>query len=528
MKNRLKDMIKFTSLVREHGISMQRKLMLYWLSVILATFSALLLFLSITGVFPNDSQSFGREISVQTNNIHSEMEEYCNTLTAKSLQMSDSAGRAIESELIKNGAGMDQLNNHPDLLLETEDALYSSVNTALQVSDCSGAFAEINATTNTGASKAHFSRSGLYLRFANVSVGKNLNPYIFYFRGIPDIARERKLQMHNRWNLEFDSSDVPHFQEMMQKKVDRAADACYWTEKIHLKDTWEDVILLCVPVTQNDHTVCGICGTEISSLYFKLAHPVRETRYGPAVTVLVPVQNDSRLDLSTGLAGGVDGTYIDGTEVFTVNPGKYFNIYSSSSGTYVGLHSSLPVKSYDGQQWAVAELVPKESYDAAVSRNNRTWTLLFFGILIFLILLSLFLSHRFVGPIARSLTAIRSEKPLENSRTGITEIDALIAFVQSKAQNQKIERSSMPPDIAGLFDSFAEKAKTLTSAEKGILKYYIDGYEIPDIPDLACISMSTVRKHNRSIYEKLGVSSRDELMLYIDLFRRCDRLNELI
>ena len=33
--------------------------------------------------------------------------------------------------------------------------------------------------------------------------------------------------------------------------------------------------------------------------------------------------------------------------------------------------------------------------------------------------------------------------------------------------------------------------------------------------------MSTVRKHNRSIYEKLGVASRDELMLYIDLLRRC-------
>lgn len=36
------------------------------------------------------------------------------------------------------------------------------------------------------------------------------------------------------------------------------------------------------------------------------------------------------------------------------------------------------------------------------------------------------------------------------------------------------------------------------------------------------------KKENRSIYQKLEVSSRDELMLYIELFRRCDRLDELI
>jgi hypothetical protein len=37
-----------------------------------------------------------------------------------------------------------------------------------------------------------------------------------------------------------------------------------------------------------------------------------------------------------------------------------------------------------------------------------------------------------------------------------------------------------------------------------------------------------VKKHNRSIYQKLEIASRDELMLYIELFRCCDRLDELI
>ena len=78
-----------------------------------------------------------------------------------------------------------------------------------------------------------------------------------------------------------------------------------------------------------------------------------------------------------------------------------------------------------------------------------------------------------------------------------------------------------------LFDSFAKKVTTLSSAERRILNYYINGYEISEIPELAFISIHTVKKHNRSIYQKLGIGSRDELMLYIELFRCCERMDEL-
>ena len=39
--------------------------------------------------------------------------------------------------------------------------------------------------------------------------------------------------------------------------------------------------------------------------------------------------------------------------------------------------------------------------------------------------------------------------------------------------------------------------------------------------------MNTVKKHNKNIYRKLGISSRDELMLYVDLFERCGKLDDL-
>ena len=146
-----------------------------------------------------------------------------------------------------------------------------------------------------------------------------------------------------------------------------------------------------------------------------------------------------------------------------------------------------------------------------------------------MLLLSFFLSRSFVRPIIDSLKRFQQEETLgQGTTSGISEVDELAEFLNLRAQNQRLEQGELPPNIADLFDLFIERKDLLTEAERNILRYYIDGYEVSEIPDLAFISMSTVRKHNQSIYQKLGVDSRDELMLYIDLLRRCGRLQELV
>ena len=113
---------------------------------------------------------------------------------------------------------------------------------------------------------------------------------------------------------------------------------------------------------------------------------------------------------------------------------------------------------------------------------------------------------------------------------GIVQPSGALVSVQMLARlhTQSTPAGLLPPDMDQLFRSFVEKAKTLSSAERRILQYYIDGHETADIPDRAFISIHTVKKHNRSIYQKLEVSSRDELMLYIELLRCCGRLGELM
>ena len=112
---------------------------------------------------------------------------------------------------------------------------------------------------------------------------------------------------------------------------------------------------------------------------------------------------------------------------------------------------------------------------------------------------------------------------------GIIQPETGILSVQMLTQlnTRQIDSGELPPGMEDMFCTFAQKAKTLSSAELRILNYYIDGHDIAEIPELAFVSIHTVRKHNRSIYQKLGIASRDELMLYIELFRCCGRLDEL-
>ena len=112
---------------------------------------------------------------------------------------------------------------------------------------------------------------------------------------------------------------------------------------------------------------------------------------------------------------------------------------------------------------------------------------------------------------------------------GIVQPGGALLSVQmlSQLQAKPAPAGQLPSGMEDMFRTFSEKVRTLSPAERRILNYYIDGHETADIPDLAFISIHTVKKHNRSIYQKLEVSSRDELMLYIELLRCCGRLGEL-
>ena len=143
-----------------------------------------------------------------------------------------------------------------------------------------------------------------------------------------------------------------------------------------------------------------------------------------------------------------------------------------------------------------------------------------------LLALSIYFSRSFAQPLSQSLESIRNEGPLRKGCSGVSEIDELFDFIQAKMQTAG--GLQLPPAVEELFSSFAQRAAGLTPTEHNILRYYADGKGISEVAEEACISINTVRRHNANIYQKLEVGSREELLLYIELFRRCDRLDELL
>lgn len=101
------------------------------------------------------------------------------------------------------------------------------------------------------------------------------------------------------------------------------------------------------------------------------------------------------------------------------------------------------------------------------------------------------------------------------------------ASLLASSANETEEAAELPPNIEELFQSFSSRVATLTPTERMVLQYYIEGCSIEEVASRAYISINTAKKHNTNLNRKLELRSREELSLYIDLFRRANRLDEI-
>lgn len=525
MQNKLGELLTLTKETMGQSISMKRKLLLYWVVMALVVFALFLVVLSFAGVFSNPARKLNQDLEAKLSNTYVSMADHFDTLAARCIQLSEEASTQIEATL-GYGVSIQTLNDQPDRLLELQRSLYAPLNTTLQTGDCSGAFLILDATVNTGAQGADHSRSGLYLRYACLSAASPVNQHMTWFRGSSEIARTEGLELHNRWNLEFDIDFFPGYRESVGQTVPQLSNACFWTPRVNLRDTWEDALLLCAPIVGSDGVVCGLCGIEVSSLYFQLAYPPPEGEFGHMIVALGSSDGEV-LSLSGGVLGGQDGTHLDIKEELQIRRETYFDTYTTEGqDTYIGLHRRLPFTMQDGGEMTVGVLVPEQSYRSAASLNRVSWMVGSLAFLLAMLALAALFSRRFVGPIIRSLEDIQRDVSFSGRSSGISEIDKLENFFRSTAGRMR-PGDELPPEIEAFFSDFVHRVEQLTPAERTILQYYIEGYKVEEIAERIVISINTARKHNTNINRKLGITNREELMLYIDLFRRCGRLEQI-
>lgn len=527
MLKEIKTIFRVTADLKRQSVSMRRKLMFYWCVMILMAVVFFMLLLNVTGGFSNQKQKLQENLNLHLEHTNSELSQHLEHLMAQSITLSEQISHEIEKMFIVNGKRVSDLNDSPEMLLELQENLYEKLYTTLMVSECSGAYFVLDVTTNTQAKTAENSRSGMYLRFANLNTKNSATQDVVYFRGIPDIARAERVELHNRWNLEFDRSAFPEYDRLMEQQVDSLTKTSYWTECFRLTDTWEDVMLLAVPILDNNGEVIGLCGVEISELYFYLSYPVIVSPFGSMTTVLAPMGADG-IDLAKGIIAASDDTYMDSFADLQIEENKGYNIYETQNETYIGKHEKLMINTASERTMSVATLIKKQSYDDSLHVHQYKMLTVFLLFILFMFVLSIIMTNCFVKPIAVSFQAIQDDTISEENKTGISEIDMLMNFLKTKQTSKSVQESELPPNIEELFHTFLNRVDTLTVSEKRILNFYIEGLDAAEITETAFLSMSTVRKHSGNIYRKLNISSRDELMLYVDLFRRCNQLEELL
>ena len=500
--------------------SMGVRLLLYWFTMALLLVAAILSILMAMGVLSHPARQLASALDIQQRNTYAALDAQMDELTGHGVAMSEKLGRELDAFLAAKGIPFDALNDDPKTIAELEKRLYTPLSTTLSAASCSGIFFCLNVTANTALPNADALRAGLYLRYSGLQPTVASEQDVICFRGAAEAARGLQIQMHNRWNPELNTALIPGSNKVATSQVERLAEGSLWTKRTELLDTWEHVMLLCVPILDGSGTVRGLCGMEISDLYFSLSHDTVSSSYGNMLTLLAPIDGDT-LNLSGTMLGATNGSRLTAEGALHIKPGKYYTIYTDGKESYLGRHRLLDAVTSDGIPLAAVTLVTANTFRSYERGSQFAW---FLGSVLFLLAMlvaATVLSRRFVKPINESLAAVR-DNPTEVVASGISEIDELLTMIRERPVG------ALPPDVEARLRGFTERANTLTGTERTILQYYMDGYTVKDIPELARISASTVKTHNRNLYRKLGVDSFDELKVYIELFASCGRSGELL
>ena len=315
---------------RAAGPSMGLRLLLYWFTMVLLM-AAILSTLMATGVLSHPAHQLSGTLDIQQRNTYAALDSQMDALTAQSMAMSEKLGKELDAFLAAKGIAFDELNNDPDTIAELEKRLYTPLSNTLGAASCSGIFFGLNVTANTFLPNAEDFRAGLYLRYSGLQPTVASEQDVICFRGAAETARSLQLQMHNRWNPELNAALIPGSDQVTAYQGARLADGCLWTKRTELLDTWEQVMLLCVPILDGGGTVRGFCGAEISDLYFSLSHNTVPSAFGNMLTLAAPIDGDSLL-LSGAMLGTADGSRLTANGILHISDGKYYTTPLTAMG----------------------------------------------------------------------------------------------------------------------------------------------------------------------------------------------------
>ena len=532
---------------KTESISMRRRFYFFIISAIAIILSLILLLFNLFGIMNPTNRQIIEILDTQLLSYTNNIKDDYNKIAAHAISFSEQLETSIQHYLTENNLAFEDLKNNPDTLADLQNHLYDVVYLNMQLTPSSGAFYILDTTVNSHSETPYY--NGIYLKYINIYSENTVNNEISLYRGSYTTGKEHNLVFHSGWQNEMQTdffnnsnslfADNPHY---------------ILSPTFEIPETWERSRYVYVPIHDLKDNIIGICGFEVSDLYFQLSEKVSDDKLGQLIGAL--------LDEKQGIYSGQFNSSrynIANSNVQTLEKGN-ITIFDFNTETCIGKTQTIQL---GNSTFTVAIMLTEAQYESMLEKNQIKTAGVVLFVVIFALIYCIFISKKYVSPIIKSLEQFKSNDGTGNNLK-IREIDDLFAFLEKKdilyekklrdlEKSQKIaaeeaERTKLAyekaleeyalaqSEIQHLSDEhkkeivledyefFLCNLSTLSPAEYKIYELYLSGKTAKEIVDILGIKENTLKYHNKNIYSKLGISSRKQLLRFASLKQHQDKI----
>ena len=446
-------------------------------------------------------------------------------LAAEAVALSRSLSMSIEGRLREKNLDYKDLNNNSKLLNEVVSSELNQLILYLQMSKSSGAFMILDATVNSDLPNSNNSKAGIYLKNMEPNIVSSSSPTIYMLRGIADIAYKNYLPLHPQWRMEFNVANAPYYNLPIGKaeKDSSLSNLYYWSKAFSFTEINEKIIMCSVPLMDTEGNVFGVCGFDMSHMLFKLSNTPDNSMYNRIFCLISPLENNMLKAEGSLFSGGYSAkSFINDQDLKISSGKKSLYIYENNENSFIGYHELLKMypenSKYADNEWALALIVPQEDINDYVIKTNLKFIYIIAILMILGIIISFILSKYYIIPIIRGIDIIKNN-PKATAKTNVLEIDELIEFLSNKETDNTKETD--PNSL--ILNDFLKNIKSLSPAERSVFNLYAQQYNAKEISENLYLSINTIKTHTKHIYSKLNITSKEELILYVEILKESGR-----
>ena len=463
MPQRLKFFLHNRKKIWQSRRSLRSRFVYYLASLFLVGVTSLLLLLNAIGVLQPLNYELERfmdyELDAHTNDIRRQMD----SLAAHNTDLSQQLANEIEQTMYMFGLGTDfaKLNDNPQVLSAIQERSYNVLTSKMQQSPCSGVLYLVDASINTRTPTKTY--NGMFLKYTNIHSENTLFNEICMFRGSPELARQKNISLYSTWQLELDTNAFPQTTQLLQEEPD--SPGFLLTDVARLRESWERSRLFVMPIISSSGKAIGLCGFEISSVYFQQRTRNADYKGYPLITAILDKKND------TQYSGQLSSSAWQSDALLNFSKDKDYVYFTSGNYGFIGKMQSLDI---GGTEHQIAVLLPHESYDALLAQARWRLALLLSFLLVLSIGSCYFLSKKYVEPIISDLQQLQSN-PDAAPQSNLLEINQFFDFLQSKSQQQQEKLRQLSKERNAIQQQYglaATRLKDAQSRQQAIAEQY--------------------------------------------------------